>query len=144
MPGKQKNKKPLSWLGKLEAKNQPQVKKVETDFADISAGSTMLVATPQIFEDYVRKIKKGESKSLKQIRADLAKRFKAQATCPVTTGIFLRIVAEANYERMSQGASAEKVAPFWRAIAPGSSLARKLSFGEDLLVELRKAEGIED
>ena len=97
MPEKQKSKKPLSWIGKLEAKKQPQVKKVETDFADISAGATMLVATPQIFEDYLRKIKKGESKSLKQIRADLAKRFKAQATCPVTTGIFLRIVAEANY-----------------------------------------------
>lgn len=137
-------KKSLTWLEKLQVEKAPQVKKVESNFADIQAGSTMLIATPQIFEEYIRKIKKGESKSLKQIRADLARQFRSNSTCPVTTGIFLRIVAEANYERMSQGVAADKVTPFWRAIQPGTSLARKLSFGEDLLIELRKAEGIKD
>jgi len=141
---KRQTKKALTWLEKLQTKKTPLVKKVESDFADIQAGSTMLVATPQIFEDYVYKIKRGDSKNLKQIRADLARLYSANSTCPVTTGIFLRIVAEANYERMSHGVAAEKVAPFWRAIAPGSSLARKLSFGEDMLIELRKAEGIKD
>lgn len=137
-------KKPVDWLTKLNSKKEIQIKKIEKAFADIPARSEMLIATPGVFEQYVRRIKKGESRNLKEIRADLAKKFHAGYTCPVTTGIFLRIVAEANYERLSRGEAPEKIAPFWRAIEPGSSLARKLSFGEDFIVEMRKAEGIED
>ena len=132
----------VDWLKKLDSHKSPVIKKIDKAFADIPAKARMLVATPEIFEDYLRTIQKGESRNLKQIRKDLAKKFKAQHTCPVTTGIFLRIVAEANYQRMSQGLSPEKIAPFWRAIEPGSPLARKLSFGEELIAELRKAEGL--
>jgi hypothetical protein len=51
----------------------------------------------------------------------------------VTTGIFLRIVAEANYEKLGQGKTPEEITPFWRVIAPDSALARKLSFGPEFL-----------
>lgn len=103
----------------------------------------MLIATPKVFEDYLMKIKEGKSKTLKEMRQDLAKKFSADHTCPLTTGIFLRIVAEANFERLHNGVPIEKIAPFWRVIEPNSSLAKKLSFGQEFIILMRKKEGIE-
>ena len=59
----------------------------------------------------------------------------ADYTCPVTTGIFLRIVAEANYEKWQQGKALEEITPFWRVIEPNSALAKKLTFGQDFLLK---------
>ncbi|MFY8162506.1 MAG: hypothetical protein ACOVNU_14320 [Candidatus Kapaibacteriota bacterium] len=64
----------------------------------------------------------------------------ADYTCPVTTGIFLRIVAEANYEKLQNGQSIEEITPFWRMIEPNTSLAKKLTFGQELLIQLIKKE----
>ncbi len=137
-----KKSKTKSWSEKYQTRTEPDVKTLEKSFADILAGEEMLIATPQIFEDYLKKIKEGKSKTIKEIRSDLAKKYSADKTCPMTTGIFLRIVAEANFEKLGQGIGVEKIAPFWRAIEPGSSLAKKLSFGEDFIIEMRKKEGI--
>jgi hypothetical protein len=49
----------------------------------------------------------------------------ADYTCPVTAGIFLRIVAEANFEKLQQGKSLEDITPFWRVVEPNSTLSKK-------------------
>lgn len=124
-----------SWLDKLNGKKQPQIKRIETDFSDIPAGSTMFIATPQLIEEYVKQIGFGKRVDTKTLRKDLALEHNADYTCPVTTGIFLRIVAEANYEKFQQGMSLEEITPFWRAIDPTSALAKKLTFGQEFLVQ---------
>ncbi len=141
---KTKNPKPksMTWVAKLEKEGSPKVKHLEKRFVDIPEDSDMLVATPQIFEEYLRKSKPGVSIPIKKIRGDLAKKFQADHTCPVTTGLFLRIVAEANYEKFTKGTPIKEIAPFWRAIEPNSSLAKKLSFPLDFVWEQRKLEGI--
>ncbi len=75
-----------------------EVKTIDTKFADIPAGGSMLIATPEIVADYVRNIPEGTHTSLQQMRKDLAAEYNAEYCCPVTAGIFLRIVAEAAYE----------------------------------------------
>ena len=87
---------------------------------------------------------KGKKVNTQTIRKDLALANNAEYTCPVTTGIFLRVVAEANYEKFQQKNSLKGVTPFWRAIEPNSSLAKKLSFGQEFLIEQRKKEKIKD
>ena len=82
--------------------------------------------------------------SPQKIRGDLAVRNQADYTCPVSTGIFLRIVAESAYEELMEGAPTEAVAPFWRAIDPKSPLAAKLTCGPEFIREKRAAEGIEN
>jgi hypothetical protein len=47
----------------------------------------------------------------------------------------LRIVAEANYEKLQQGNCFEEITPFWRVIEPNSALAKKLTFGQDFLLK---------
>ncbi|MFN3997195.1 hypothetical protein [Algoriphagus sp.] len=127
--------KKKTWIEKLEEDKAPQVKRLDKDFADMPAGCMMLIANPKIIEEYVRNIGKGKRVSLKTLRTDLALEHRAEYTCPVTTGIFLRIVAEANYEKWQQGSPLESITPFWRVIDPNSSLAGKLSFGRDFLEE---------
>lgn len=124
-----------TWLDKLNEHKEPQVKRIDIDFADMLAGSNMLIATPQIIDQYIQQIEFGKRVDSKTVRKDLALAHNADCTCPVTTGIFLRIVAEANYEKWQQGKSVEDITPFWRVIEPNSALAKKLSFGQDFLVQ---------
>ncbi|XDD42477.1 hypothetical protein AB3N58_14445 [Leptospira sp. WS60.C2] len=138
-----KEKSKLQWNEKLTKKADPKVKHIEKKFSDINADSDMLIATPKIFEDYLKKIPKGQFVEIKKIRKDLAKRFKADATCPVTTGLFIRIVAESAYENFQNGVKISELTPFWRVIAPNSSLAKKLSFGTEFLEKMQKKEGIQ-
>lgn len=121
---------------------KPEVKILETDFADMQAGGKMLIATPEIVDAYIREIPYGKSSDLKTMRQDLALTYHADYTCPVTSGIFLRIVAEAAYEDFEQGKSIEDITPFWRIMDAKSKVAKKLTFGYDFVRERRAEEGL--
>ncbi len=131
-----------SWNEKMMA-DHSQVKRVDIDFADIKSGSIMYISNPKTIEDYIRSIPKGKSVDLKTMRKDLAIEHGAEVTCPITTGIFLRIVAEAAYEKYEQGTPLSRVTPFWRVIHEKMPIAKKLSFGVALVRDQRKKEGME-
>jgi len=124
-----------SWLDKLNENKEPKIKRIDIDFADIPAGSNMFIATPKLIDQYINELGVGKRIDLKTLRKDLAIEHNADYTCPVTTGIFLRIVAEANYEKLQQGKHLEEITPFWRVIEHNSALAKKLTFGQDFLLE---------
>jgi len=129
-----------TWIEKRDIHKAALVKKCPCDFADIKAGEYMLIATPAIVDAYIRHIPKGKEVSLAQMRNDLAIEYKADKTCPVTSGIFLRIVAEAAFEEYEKGKAIGKITPFWRMINTTSPAAKKLSFGMDFLTSQRKKE----
>jgi hypothetical protein len=133
-----------TWIEKLERDKEPQIKRINFDFADIPANSNMFIATPQIIDDYIKKIPKGKTVTFQAMRKDLAIEHKADYTCPVTTGIFLRIVAEANFEKLQQNNSLKGITPFWRVVEPNSALSKKLSCGQEFIMKQRHAEKIID
>lgn len=116
-------------MGGQDGYGKPEIKITAKDFADIPAGSKMLIATPAIIDQYVRQIPKGKSGSLQTMRKDLAAEFQAEYTCPVTTGIFLRIAAEAALADLEQGKSVSRITPFWRVIDERAPIAKKISCG---------------
>jgi hypothetical protein len=124
-----------TWLDKLNEKKEPKIKRIDFDFADIPAGSNMFIATPKLIDEYIQEIGIGKRLDIKTLRKDLAIEHNADYTCPVTTGIFLRIVAEANYEKLQHGKRVEEITPFWRVIEPKSSLAKKLTLGQEFLLQ---------
>ena len=132
-----------TWTDKVEGTKPHEVKINENGFADIPPGSTMLIATPKIIDEYVRQIPKGKQVSLQTMRNDLATEFQAEYTCPVTTGIFLRIVAEAAHEQFSKGRPLSKIAPFWRVVDEKSTIGKKVSFGSEFIKTQRKKEGLD-
>lgn len=131
-----------TWAEKMNRGSKPKIEITDKNFADIPAGHSMLIATPEIVEEYVNNIPEGTNVSIKQMREDLAAEHHAEYTCPVTSGIFLRIVAENAYEQLQQGKSKDEIAPFWRMIDMKSTSAKKLACGLDFLKELRQKEGL--
>jgi hypothetical protein len=106
-------------------------------FAGIPAGSILYAATPEIVAAWVRRVPAGAVRSVEQMRRDLAKRNKADATCPVSTAIFLRSVAEVALRQIGEGADVNAVVPFWRVIEPGSPIAKRLLVDADWIAHRR-------
>ena len=131
-----------TWSEKLNIDRKPVVEKAEKDFAGIKTGQMMLIPTPKIVDAYIRQIPKGTQVDKETIRKDLAAEYHAETTCPLTTGIFIRIAAEAAYEEYEKGKPLNKVTPFWRIISEKSPAAKKLTFGTKLLKDQRQKEGI--
>ena len=134
--------KAKTWAEKLNIDREPVVEKVKKDFAGVKAGQMMLIPTPKIVDAYIRQIPRGKQVDVSTIRKDLASEYHAETTCPLTTGIFLRISAEAAYEEFEKGKPVSSITPFWRVIDERSATAKKLSFGTTFLKEQRNKEGI--
>jgi hypothetical protein len=126
----------------LEADKREKLVVLEHDFAGIRAGNTLFVATPRIVDEYVRSIPRGEARTIVRMRNELARRWNAHATCPVSTAIFLRISAQAAIDDLNAGKSVEEVAPFWRILRSTDRVARKLTIDGLWIDAQREAEGI--
>ena len=133
---------PESWKEKRDKVCDYEVKITEKKFADIPEGASMLIATPKIVDEYIKQIPFGSATDIKTMRKDLAAEYHAEYTCPVTSGIFVRIAAEAANEELQEGKTLEDITPFWRIISPKDKAAGKLTFGKELLIEMREKESI--
>ena len=129
-----------TWNEKLNCDKKSQLKKIDKSFADIPKDSMMYISTPKEIDTYINNLPRGAKITSKQMREDLAKFNQAEYTCPVTTGIFLRIVAEAAYENYNTGKKIDKVTPFWRVVEPKAKLAEKLACGSNFISQQRTLE----
>jgi hypothetical protein len=124
-------KKRVDWRKRFGSSKTPHVVTLQADFAGVKAGSTLLISSPGDIAAYLAAIPRGEVRAIARMRSDLAKRAMADAMCPVTTAIYLRVVAEAALADLADGKRTDEVAPFWRVIAPDSKIAAKLSCGSE-------------
>jgi hypothetical protein len=127
-------------MAKAVKKKEAKRVVLESRFAGIPAGSILFVATPDIVAKYIRKIPSGTIRPVEWVRRDLAKRHKADATCPVSTSIFLRMVAQQALSELAEGKSRDEVTPFWRVVEPGSPIAKKLALNPDWIEHQRSLE----
>ncbi|HFB2048793.1 MAG TPA: hypothetical protein TECP_01158 [Hyphomicrobiaceae bacterium MAG_BT-2024] len=127
-----------TWIEKRDCGKSPYVKILDKKFAGIPQGCKMLVSSPQEIDSLVRRIPEGDTISPAKIRETLAKKHKADATCPVSTGIFLRIVCEAALEEKRQGKTLKEITPFWQIDLEGTSTAEKLNISRDEMLSLRQ------
>ena len=100
----------------------------------------MLVGTPRLVDDYTRSVPEGESRTVARMRADLARQHDADIAGPLSTSIFARIAAEAAPEELRSGRSAAEVTPFWRVVDEKSTVAKKLSCGQEFIEIQRRLE----
>jgi len=139
------NKK-KSWAEKLKEKpkNLPKIVVIEPGdkMAKTWGSGKMLIATPMMVKSIVDKIPKGELLSVNDVREKLVKSYKEKAdtTCPMTTGIFLRIVAEAAEEDLRVRGK-KKISPYWRVLKAGGKLNPKYPGGVVMQAERLKSEG---
>ena len=131
-----------SWAEKRDTNKEIQVKINDKKLADIPAGTRMLIPSPKIVDDFVKTIPNGSFMSTKDLRNRLAIQYDAEMTCPLVTGIFLRIISEAAYEEYQLDKDIEKITPFWLVVDPDSRLANKLTFGTEFLIQNQANENI--
>jgi hypothetical protein len=100
----------------------------------------MLIPRPVDIERLVSTVKKGKLITKSELRRKLAEESKADVTCPLTTGIFLRIVSEAAEEDFQGGR--KKIAPYWRVIGDNGELNEKIPGGAESQAKKLEEEGI--
>jgi uncharacterized protein YbjQ (UPF0145 family) len=134
-------KKPTDWRTRFGAAKAPHVVMLHADFAGVKAGNTMLISSPGEIANYLSRIPKAETRTMDRMRNELARKAGANAMCPVTTAIYLRVVAEVALADLAEGKRLDEVVPFWRVVLPDSKVAQKLSCGPDHVAHLAALDG---
>lgn len=106
---------------------EPKLVTVPDRWAERIGHGRMLVPTPLLVDKAIRKIPKGKLATVNLIRDYLANTFQADMTCPLTSGIFLNIAANAAEEDKLKGQA--KVTPYWRVLKEGGELNPKFPGG---------------
>ena len=124
-------KKRKSWREKLEKEQEPRL-------IDTPKGR-MLIPKPLEVDALIRKVPRGKLVTDVQLRERLAKDHGADYTCPMTTGIFIRIAAEAAEEDLRRGV--KEITPYWRVIRKDGSLIEKFPGGVEAQAARLREEG---
>lgn len=135
---------PKSWQHKFDNERKPEIETSGKPFGGVPSGVPFLISTPAEIDAYIRKIPFGKEVSFDTVKRDIARTHGVEYMCPLTGGIFFRIIAERAFEQYSQGIPIDQVTPFWRVLNSRMPLAKKVSFGVDFIREQRKKEGLKD
>ncbi len=98
-------------------------------------GSKMFFAPPIYYNELMKKVPKGKLITIYQMRNYLAKENNADFTDPMTSGIFVNIVAWASYQRN------EDITPYWRTLRSDGELNNKYPEAIELQKKLLEEEG---
>ena len=131
-----------TWHEKYRSRSKPVVEVIEHAFADIPAGSRVIISTPAEVDREVRKIPRGVEMTVSQLREKIAKKHHVPFACPITTGIFLRIASEVAIENIANGKSISGVMPFWGVVRTHSTIGKKLACGQSFIADMRLREGL--
>ena len=115
-----------TWREKLEKPQEPRVVKVPPKMSRFGQGM-MLIPTPKLVDNLIRRIPKGKLVTVSELRRRLAADFAVDMTCPLTTGIFVRIAAEAAEEDRMNGR--KRITGYWRVVKEDGTLNPKFPGG---------------
>ena len=129
-----------TWAERLAASDGIDIRPVPEGRRGMTPGKAMLYPSARMIDEAIRDVPVGETITPKELRASLADRHHAEYTCPVTTTMMLRIVAEAANEARQGGAAPGEIAPVWRVLDAKASALRKLTFDPAWILEERARE----
>ncbi len=93
-----------SWAEKMHNPKLPKIVR--------KGMGTMVIPSPLDVDAFIRSVPKGRVVTVRQIREYLAGKYAVDTACPLTTGIFVWIAAEAANEAARQGRT--RITPYWR------------------------------
>ena len=121
------------WSAKLRPEMEPLVT------PDPKGRGLMLLPTPMLVAEEIATIPKGSLLTVPELRLRLARRFRADMTCPLMTGVFYNIVAGTAEEQLAAGQPA--LAPYWRVILEDGTLSPKTPAGPEQQAYRLRQEG---
>jgi len=118
-----------SFREKLKKDDLPKIVDIPSKIEKKFRKGRMLIPNPLDIEKLIRKVKEGQLVTITQIREKLERDFSVDVSCPLTTGIFIRLIAEAAEEERKAGK--EDITPYWRVIRDDGSLNEKFPGGAE-------------
>jgi len=131
--------KKKTWQEKLHADNGlPKVEKIKRSQEARWGKGTIAIPSPLEVDLIMKTIPKGKLITINQIRERIAKKHRATIGCPITTGIFSWIAANAAEE--IRGVN-KNITPWWRTLKGEGYLNEKFPGGIENQKELLEKEG---
>ena len=128
-------KRNKTWREKLEISKARRIVPIPPHMQRQWGEGKLLVPVPLDVDAAIRRIPEGRVMTTGELRHELAHQFGADTTCPMCTGMFLRIAAEAAEER-----GTDKT-PYWRVVADDGKLNPKLPGGVNAQAAALRKEG---
>jgi len=129
-----------SWCEKLkDDKGLPKVEKITAKMSKRWGTGTVVIPAPMEVNEIMRSVPTGKLITINEIRAALAKKHGATIGCPITTGIFAWIAANAAEEQKQQGE--KDLTPYWRTLKTGGVINEKYPGGVEGQKKLLEKEG---
>jgi len=129
-----------SWSEKLrDSKGLPKVEKITDKMSKRWGTGTVAIPAPMEVNEIMKRVPEGKLITINEIRAALAKKHGATIGCPITTGIFAWIAANAAEEQRRKGE--RDVTPYWRTLKTGGEINPKYPGGVEAQKKLLEKEG---
>jgi alkylated DNA nucleotide flippase Atl1 len=118
-----------SWREKLaDSKDLPRVEVIPDRMKAKWGEGTLVIPAPIEVDELMRRVPKGRVTTINAIRKALAEKHHATIACPITTGIFAWIAANAADEVTALRPKA-RITPYWRTLKTGGVLNEKYPGG---------------
>jgi len=132
--------KKKSWVEKLaDDKGLPRIEEITDKMSKRWGAGTVVIPAPIEVDALMKKVPKGKLITINEIRLALAKKHTATIGCPITTGIFAWIAANAAEELRKKGKT--DTTPYWRTLKSNGEINPKYPGGVDRQKRLLEAEG---
>ncbi|MGB9959626.1 MAG: hypothetical protein ACPLKQ_03785 [Candidatus Bathyarchaeales archaeon] len=129
-----------SWSEKLhDSKGLPKVEPITDRMSKRWGSGTVAIPSPLEVDEIMKSIPKGKLTTINEIRAAIAKKHGATIGCPMTTGIFAWIAANAAEEQKKKGE--KNITPYWRTLKAGGVINEKYPGGAEAQKHLLEMEG---
>jgi hypothetical protein len=133
-------KKRKSWREKLaDAKGLPKISTVTGKMIQTWGKGRMVIPAPAEVDALMKKVPRGRVITINELRAALAARHRVDFACPITTGIFAWIAANAAAEDLAAGK--KRITPYWRTLKTGGDLNPKYPGGVVAIAARLRSEG---
>jgi len=130
-----------SWKEKLhDAKDLPRVQPIPGRMIPKWGSGTMVLPAPVEVDHLMRSVPKGKVTTINEIRSALAIKHHATLACPMVTGIFAWIAANAAEESLTMKPKGRST-PYWRTLKTGGLLNDKYPGGVKSQKHKLQAEG---
>jgi len=137
MPSKFASTNP--WREKLTRQQEAKIVQIPPRMQARFGKGTMVIPKPLDVDALIRRVPKGKMATVLQLREELARRSKVDVACPLCTGIFVRISAEAAEEERRAGK--KSITPYLRVISSEGRLNPKYPGGLARQRRMLSAEG---
>ncbi len=116
------------WREKLaNSKDLPRVEVITEKMSKRWGTGTVVIPAPIEVDEIMKKVPKGRLITINEIRYMLAEKHGATIGCPMTTGMFAKIAAEAAMEEAAEGK--KRITPYWRTLKSDGELNPKYPGG---------------